>query len=78
MSELLQILVPIREELKKNLIFGIEARPPIGIILGFYGFRYEVMELMKHLSHGTRAYIINADGLPGFLLKGFDVERLLK
>ena len=78
MSEYYDTKVPIRDELKKELIFGIKARPPIGIVLGFYGFRYDVMELMKHLSHGTRAYIINADGLPGFLLKGFDVERLLK
>ena len=69
MSELLQILVPIREELKKNLVFGIEARPPIGIMLGFFGFSHQVMKLMKCLSHGTRAYIVNADGLPGFLLK---------
>ena len=68
MSEPLQILVPIREELKKNLIFGIEARLPIGIILGFYGFRHQVMKLMQCLSHGTRAYIVNADGLPGFVL----------
>ena len=70
--------MPIRDELKRNLIFGIGARLPIGIILGFYGFLYDVMELMKYLSHGTRAYIINADGLPGFVLKGFDIVRLLK
>ena len=68
MSEYYDTKVPIRDELKKELIFGIKARPPIGIVLGFYGFRYDVMELMKHLSHGTRAYIINAGGLPGFVL----------
>ena len=32
---------------------------------------------MQCLSHGTRAYIINADGLPGFVLK-FDIARHLK
>ena len=46
MSEPLEVLVPIKDELKKNLIFGIEARLPIGIILGFYGFRHQVMEMM--------------------------------
>ena len=59
----------IKEELKKGLIFGLEARLPIGLILGFYGFRHQVMKLMQCLSHGTRAYIVNADGLPGFVLE---------
>ena len=40
MSEYFDIKVAIRDELKKDLIFGIEARPPIGLILGFTGFRY--------------------------------------
>ena len=35
------------------------------------------MRLMQCLSHGTRAYIINADGLPGFVLK-FDIAGHLK
>ena len=61
--------MPIKEELKKGLIFGLEARPPIGIVLGFYGYQPHVMKLMQCLSHGTRAYIVNADGLPGFVLE---------
>ena len=32
---------------------------------------------MQLLSHASRAYIINADGLPGFLVK-FDIVRYLK
>ena len=60
--------VAIKEDLRKTLIFGIEARLPIGLILGFYGYRHEVMHLMQNLSHGTRAYIYNAEGLPGFVI----------
>ena len=67
MSEAHDILVPIRDELKKDLIFGIKARPPTGLILGFAGFRHEVIPLMQCLSHGVRAYLVNADGLQGFL-----------
>ena len=61
--------MPIKEELKKGLIFGLEARPPIGIVLGFFGYQHQVMKMMQCLSHGTRAYIVNADGLPGFVLE---------
>ena len=69
--------MPIKEELKKGLIFGLEARPPIGIILGFFGYQHQVMELMQCLSHGTRAYIVNADGLLGFVLE-FDIIPFLR
>ena len=43
MSENFDIKVPIKDELKKDLIFGIEARLPIGVILGFNGFHHQVM-----------------------------------
>ena len=60
------VKVPIKEELKRGLIFGLKARPPIGIILSFLGYSYEVFELMQTLSHRTRAFIFNAQGLNGF------------
>lgn len=59
------------------MIFGIRARLPIGIILGFFGYRHEVMKLMQCLSHSTRAFIVNANGLPGFILK-FEIIRALR
>ena len=43
MDEPVDIKVSIKDELKKNLIFGLQARLPIGLILGFYGFRHQVM-----------------------------------
>ena len=35
----LRVKVPLKEKLKKNLIFGLDARLPIAIILGFFGWR---------------------------------------
>ena len=69
--------VKIREDLKKGLIFGLEARQPIGIILGFVGYAHQVMPLMQLLSHGTRAYIVNAEGLRGFVTK-FNIVYYLR
>ena len=73
----LKIRVAIKDELKKKLVFGIQARPPIGIIFKFCGFHHQVMEAMQRLSHGTRAYIVNADGLPGFVPR-FEIMRPLR
>ena len=67
MSDNIDTKVPIKDELKKDLIFGLGARPSIGIILGFVGYREKVMPLMQTISHGSRAYFVNADGLPGFI-----------
>ena len=61
----------------KCLVFGLEARLPIGLILGFYGYRHEVASLMQTLCHRTRCYIFNEDGLPGFVLKP-DIVKFLK
>ena len=35
------------------------------------------MKLMQCLSHGTRAYLVNADGLRGFVLK-FEIMPFLR
>ena len=58
-----------KEVLYKGLIFGLKARLPIGIILGLAGNRREVMPIMQTLSHTTRAYIINANGLTPFIAR---------
>ena len=36
------IKVPIKEDLKKGLIFGINARLPLAIIAGQIGYTHEV------------------------------------
>ena len=77
MSDKIDIRVQIRQDLMKSLIFGIHARPPIGHILSFLGYSHEVIPIMQTLSHATRAYIINADGLPGFI-RSIEVIELLR
>ena len=77
MEQKLDIKVPIKEELKKCMVFGVSARPAIGHILSYFGFSLEVLSLMQNLSHATRAYIVNAEGLPGFLV-GVDILKFLR
>ena len=69
MCDNFDVKVTIKEHLKKGLVFGLKARLPIGIILGFVGYRHEVMPIMQTLSNATRAYIINANGLPAFVFE---------
>ena len=76
MVEDFDIKVPIRGILKKCLIFGLHARPPIGYILSYLGYQHEVMPILQILSHSTRAFIFNADGLPGFVQR-FEISEIL-
>ena len=47
MSDNFATKVPVKEELKKDLILGLEARPLIHIILGFVSYREQMMLLMS-------------------------------
>ena len=67
MSDKIDIRVQIRQDLMKSMIFGLQARPPIGHILSFLGYFHEVIPIMQTLSHATRAYIVNAEFLSGFI-----------
>ena len=71
------VKVPLKEMLMRGLIFGIKARLPIGLILGFVGYCHQVMPMMQSISHSTRAYIFNSNGLPGFISR-FSILKLLK
>ena len=69
--------VEIKTQLIKTMpLKGLQARGVTGIILGFWGYRVEVISLLQVMSHGFRAYIVNAQGLPGFLVEG-DVAKIL-
>ena len=71
------IKLEIKKKLKKELIFGLGARLPIALIIGFMGYRHEVIPLMQTISHSTRAYIINENGLRGFVSDP-DIIKVLK
>ena len=62
------IQVPIKEDLKKGLIFGFNSRLPVGEVMGFFGYSDEACYIMQSLSHSTRAYLWNENGLQGFLV----------
>ena len=42
----IELRVEIKQELLKKLIFGLNSRLPIAIVLGFTGFRHEVFAMM--------------------------------
>ena len=44
--------------------------------LSFFGFSWEVINFMQRASHGTRAYIINAGMLKGFLKDSYITHTL--
>ena len=54
------IKVAIKDDLRKGLIFGLKARLPIAMILVFLGDKYGVIRILQTVSHGTRAFIVNA------------------
>ena len=65
-----QTKVKIQDKLKKSLPFkSIQSRLPTATILAYTGYMREVIILLQRLSHGSRAFIFNAKGLEGFLVK---------
>lgn len=56
---------------------GIQARGPTAMILSFMSYKHEVVPILQNLSHGARAYILNANGLKGFLVE-FELLKFLK
>ena len=77
MIQTFDINVQIKEKLKKGLIFGLKSRLAIGLILGYMGYRHDVVSMMQRVSHSTRAYIWNAKGLLGFVCK-FNLMKTLR
>ena len=50
---------------------------PIALVLGYIGYREQIVNFMQILSHATRAYIWNANGLQGFTDE-FDIVKQLR
>ena len=46
---------------------NVRSRNAIATILSYMGYRHDVIPMMQEISHSTRAFIWNADGLPGFV-----------
>ena len=77
MSDTFDIIVPIKDNLRKELIFNLKARASINSILRYMGYSHEVIPRLQVLSHGTRAYIVNANELDGVILT-FDIVKHLR
>ena len=70
--------IPIKQELIKLIPFGaLKSRNVAAIVLSYAEDRERIYELMQTISHSTRAYITNAEGLKGFLVFGIP-ELVLK
>ena len=66
------IKVAINQNLAKRFPFGkLESRLALAKILSFYGDSDDVYILMQLVSHTTRAYLKNEQGLKGFLICGY-------
>ena len=78
MVENLETKVPIQVNLKKKLIFGMNARLPIALVVGLSGYCDEILPVMQNLSHSSRAFTINANGLTGFLVEEDFDERMYR
>ena len=61
--------VKIRDEYLKVLpIDTIHSRAATATIFAFFEFKLVAIVLLQRLSHRSRAYLKNADGLNGFLI----------
>ena len=65
-----QIKIKIKTNFMKNLPFeNLQSRLPTATILAYTGHLREVIFIFQRLSHKSRAFIFNAKGLEGFLVK---------
>ena len=65
-----EVYIAIREEQLRCLPFGpLKSRNVSAVMLSFYGTSEIVYQMLRTVSHTTRAYITNAVGLKGFLIQ---------
>ena len=73
------IKVPIKNDKLKTLPFEqLQSRCVLGTMLGYVNVMQGVVFILQRLSHKTRAYIWNANGLPGFLVKAEEILWILE
>ena len=46
MRDTFDVNIRIKEDMKKRLIFNLQARLPIAMMLGYFGYREQVVPLM--------------------------------
>ena len=44
-------------------------------VLSYLNYEEEILDQLQKISHGSRAYLVNADGLNGFLINGNKVVQ---
>ena len=57
---------------------GIESPNAMATIWMFVDYKYQAIEILQKLSHRSRAYIWNSNGLRGFLITRTDVASILE
>ena len=64
------IKAPIKTDYLKEMPFkGIDGRLSMAIFWSYAGYKEDVLDKLQVLSHRSRAYIYNANGLNGFLVE---------
>ena len=62
------ICLEIKKNKSKGFTLKLQARI-FAIVFSYMDYRYRVISLLQVLSHGTRAYVWNLDGLKGYVKK---------
>ena len=64
------IIAPIKTDYLKEMPFkGIDGRLSMAIFWSYAGYKEDILDKLQVLSHRSRAYIYNANGLSGFLVE---------
>ena len=75
----LDVTVDIRNQYRKRCMpFSLKSRNGIAIVFSFYGDGEDFADFMQNASHKTRAFYVNSEGNPGFLVRSIVIETLRK
>ena len=72
------IIVPVKEELYVWKIFGFKAFEPTARMLGYIGYRHQVIPILQILCHGARTFIVSTDGLPRYIIRNHKKKDIIK